>query len=139
MDNKKENSSSGCLIVAIVIFVIGTLIYIFNFGDLDFYESGRELMGIVGIAISILICVALFGSKKSSPKEERSENGNAIKKQESSVGCILKGIACVAIFALIINVITSFDSLNYGIGISFVILLVIAIAVFFYYSLKDNG
>ena len=138
-----KNHNGGC-IIAVVIFIIVNLINLFNNNGELIASTGQNVLLIAGLVIAYLICKALFGKNNNDKGINTIDNisHNSEAKQspnnQNSLGCILSGIACIAIFAIVTTVITSSEATNYSVGVAIIIIICVGLGILIYNSFKDE-
>ena len=149
MSENKESKNNGC-IVGIVLLVIGFLVYFFATESYEsIAETGGVLLAIAGLAIVFYICKALFNNKSDNTNRSKTYSQNTTSttttsqtncddnSNKSSWGCICKGLACMVATIIVVDVLTSSFSINYAVGVAFIIILAIVIGIFIYNSCRE--
>lgn len=139
--DKKKNQNIGC-IIAITIFVIAILIYLFIDDNGLIASTGESVLLIAGLVIAFFICKTLFGNNNANNENsdnniDCNETNKKQSKQKSSLGCILTGVACIVIFATVTTALTSSSSTNYIVGAIVITIVCIGLGILIYKSSKD--
>ena len=127
-----SNKNNGCLIIAIILSIVGLLAYFFYTTSKEsIAETGSFILTIIGLIIGYTIFKKLF-SDKSDTSDTSDTSGN-----KGCLKLVLITIAFIIFIGIIVGILTSSFSFNYGIGVLVVIIFAIFIGIWLYHNASE--